>query len=132
MNEQGYYRVSVKGIVTQDDGRILLTREDNDMWEMLGGELDHDEDPIECLKREIHEETGLEVTYVSPQPKYFLTAHRLDGVTYTANIIYEIKLKNLEFTPSDECQELRFFNVDEMKAVKLFPNVKKLLELLDR
>ena len=47
-----------------------------------------------------------------------------------ANIIYEIKLKDLNFTPSDECQELRFFSKEDMKQVKLFPNVEKLLEQL--
>ena len=51
MNEPCYYRISVKGIVIDDQGRILLSREDNGMWEMLGGGLDHDEDPIVGLKR---------------------------------------------------------------------------------
>lgn len=53
MNEQCYYRVSVKGIVINEDGKILLSREDNGKWEMLGGGLDHDEDPIDGLRREI-------------------------------------------------------------------------------
>lgn len=132
MNDQNYYRVSVKGIVINDDGRILLSREDNGMWELLGGGLDHGEDPMVGLKREIHEETGLVVTYVSPEPKYFVTCQRLNSEYYTANVIYEIKLKDLHFTPSDECQELRFFNADEMRQVQLFPNVQELLKLLEK
>lgn len=131
MNSQNYYRVSVKGIVVDDMGRILLSREDNGMWEMLGGVLDHDEEPITCLKREIGEETGLTVTDVSRSPKYFVTSKRKDADTYIANVIYEIKLNDLNFTPSDECQELRFFSINEMKQVQLFPNVKALLKLLE-
>jgi 8-oxo-dGTP diphosphatase len=132
MNEQCYYRVSVKGIVINDEGKILLSREDNGKWEMLGGGLDHDEDPIECLRREILEETGLRVTYVSPSPKYFVTAPRLGSATttYMANVIYEIQLESLEFIASDECQELRFFSIEEMAQVELVPNVQKLLEIL--
>ena len=132
MNEQCYYRVSVKGIVIDDDGRILLSREDNGKWEMLGGGLDHDEDPVAGLKREIFEETGLKVTHVSPSPKYFITSPRIGTTmtTYMANVVYEIKLENLNFVPSDECQELRFFSKDEMARVELFPNVQKLLEIL--
>jgi 8-oxo-dGTP pyrophosphatase MutT (NUDIX family) len=132
MNEQCYYRVSVKGIVIDERGRILLSKEDNGMWEMLGGGLDHGEDPISCLEREIKEETGLEVTFVSESPKYFVTSARLGQTitTYMANVIYEIKLKNLDFVASDECQELRFFSKEEMQEVKLFPNVQKLLEQL--
>lgn len=132
MDEQCYYRVSVKGIVIDDDGRILLSREDNGKWEMLGGGLEHEEDPITGLKREIFEEAGLKVTSVSRQPKYFVTAPRVSTrpQTYLANIVYEITLENLDFTPSDECQELRFFSKAEMAEVDLFPNVEELLKLL--
>lgn len=134
MNEQCYYRVSVKGIVIDDKGKILLSREDNGKWEMLGGGLDHGEEPIAGLKREIFEETGLKVTYVSPSPIYFITSPRVSTVptTYMANVVYEIKLENLNFVPSDECQELRFFSKEEMSRVELFPNVQKLLEALQK
>lgn len=132
MNEQCYYRVSIKGIAIDADGRILLSREDNGKWEMLGGGLDHGEDPIVGLKREIMEETGLEVTSVSASPKYFITSPRFNtaNTTYMANVIYEITLKDLNFIPSDECQELRYFSLEDMEAVDLFPNVQKLLALL--
>lgn len=131
MNDASYYRVSVKGLVIDETGRFLLAKEDNGMWELLGGGLDHDEDPILGLKREIYEETGLEVTEVSTSPKYFVTTKRLGHDTFIANAIYEIKLKDLSFTPSDECQELKFFNVEEAREVELFANVEKLLEVYD-
>lgn len=126
MNQQNYYRVSVKGIVIDEDGRVLLAREDNGKWEMLGGGLDHGENPIDCLKREIHEETGLVVTSVSPHPIYFVTAPRLGHDSYVANVVYRIELADLNFTSSDECQELRFFSADDMDQVELFPNVQEL------
>lgn len=131
MDKQCYYRVGIKGIVIDEQNRILLTKEDNGKWEMLGGGLEHGEDPIDCLRREIKEEAGLEVTYISPSPKYFLTAARI-GTTpgYVANIIYEIRLKDLDFIPSDECLELKFFTLEDMEKVDLFPNVQKLLTIL--
>lgn len=127
MNSPCYYRVSVKGIAIDETGRFLLSREENGAWELLGGGLDHGEDPLVCLRREIHEETGLEVTYISPTPKYFVTCRRRNAETYIANIIYEIKLHDLNFTPSDECQELRHFNVEEARQLELFPNVTAFL-----
>lgn len=130
MNEQCYYRVSIKGIVIDDEGRILLSREDNGNWEMLGGGLDHGEDPRACLKREIAEETGLVVTWISDAPKYFLTSKRDGHDTYMANVIYEIKVADLDFTPSEECQELRFFSAQEIAKLEVFPNVRELLKLL--
>jgi 8-oxo-dGTP diphosphatase len=129
MNEPSYYRISVKGLVVDDTGRFLLSKEDNGKWELPGGGLDHGEDPLVGLQREITEETGLEVTFVSPTPKYFITARRLGSDTFVANVIYEIKLKNLDFTPSDECQELRYFTVEEARQVDLFPNIERFLEV---
>lgn len=131
MNAECYYRISIKGIAIDETGRFLLSKEDNGKWELLGGGLDHGEDPIAGLKREIMEETGLEVTYVSPAPKYFLTVQREGHETFIANVIYEIKLKDLDFVPSDECQELRFCSVEEARELELFPNVRKLLDLFD-
>lgn len=127
MNEPCFYRVSVKGTVIDDQNRILLTRESDGTWDMLGGGLDHGEDPIACLKREIHEETGLTVTKVWPEPKYFVTAHKASNNIYIANVVYRIELESLDFTPSDECQELRFFGIEELRGLKLAPNVQKIL-----
>lgn len=129
MNEPCFYRVSVKGIVIDDTGRILLARE-GDKWEMLGGGLDHGEDPKKCLAREIFEETGLKVTSTSEQPIYFLTSSNINNTAFVANAVYQITLENLDFKPSKECEELRFFSANEMQHVKLFPNVQKLLEII--
>lgn len=131
MNNPCYYRISVKGVAIDETGRFLLSKEDNGKWELLGGGLEHSEDPVTCLKREIHEETGLIVTYVSPAPKYLITAKRYGHDVYLANVIYEIKLKDLNFKPSDECQELRHFNVEEARKLDLFPNVTKFLDDFD-
>lgn len=130
MNEPCFYRVSVKGLVQDSQGRILLAREDNGLWDLIGGGLEHNENPIDGLKREIKEETGLEVVDVSVSPKYFLTADRYGHDDFTANVIYEVTLKNLDFTPSDECQELRYFSLAELRDIPLYPNVTKLIEIL--
>jgi 8-oxo-dGTP diphosphatase len=127
-----YYRVSIKGIVVDSEKRILLSLEENGKWEMLGGGLEHGEDYKSCLKREIKEETGLDITYIEPSPSYFLTSKREDRPEeYVANIIYKIELANLNFMPSDECQELRFFSLDEIKKLDLFPNVRQLIKVLE-
>jgi 8-oxo-dGTP diphosphatase len=129
MNDQNHFRVSVKGIAVDETGRFLLAKEDNGMWELLGGGLDHSEDPIAALKREFKEETGLEVIEVSATPKYFVTAPKVGREGFVANVIYEVKLKNLDFTPSDECVELRFFNVEEAQKEELFPQVAEFIKV---
>lgn len=130
MNEPCFYRVSVKGIVIDDQNRILLARESDGTWDMLGGGLDHDENPITCLKREIQEETGLTVTKVWAEPKYFVTAYKEVNDVYIANVVYQIELADLDFTPSDECEEIRFFSVQELSGLQLLPNMQKLAQKL--
>lgn len=131
MDNACYYRVSIKGLVIDQTGRFLLTKENNGKWELPGGGLEHGEDPYSGLKREIKEETGLEVIQVSTSPKYFITARRQGHDTYIANVIYEIKLKDLDFVASDECQDLRFFNIDEARRENIFPNVEKFLDVFN-
>lgn len=131
MNDKNHYRVSIKGIALDETGRFLLTKEDNGQWELLGGGLDHNENPKDCLMREIKEETGLEITWISAAPKYFVTAPKVGREGYVANVIYEIKLKDLNFTPSDECVELRFFNKEEAEKENLFPQVEEFIKIFN-
>ena len=49
--------------VLAHDGRILLTRLSyTKVWTLPGGGIDHGEDPLDAVRREVHEETGLPLT----------------------------------------------------------------------
>ena len=49
--------------VLAHDGRILLTRlSSTKVWTLPGGGIDHGEDPVDAVRREVHEETGLPLT----------------------------------------------------------------------
>lgn len=118
-----YYRVSAKALILDEQNRFLLCREDNDMWEHPGGGIDYGETAHECLVREIREEMDLEVTSIAEQPSYFVTAQNLDG-SWKVNVFYKTTVKNLEFTPSEECEEIRFVNLEEAAKMKLHPVAK--------
>jgi 8-oxo-dGTP pyrophosphatase MutT (NUDIX family) len=55
------FPVSVKGVAVQD-GKVLLLENERNEWELPGGKLELGEDPIDCVVREISEETGWHVT----------------------------------------------------------------------
>ena len=126
-----YYRVSVKALILDNEGRFLLCLDHSGKWELPGGGLDHGEDVKEGLKREIKEEMGLETTHISDQPSYFLTVLDQEKNEWIGNIFYITRLKNLDFTPSDECLEYRFFNGEHALKENLFENVEKFIELYE-
>jgi ADP-ribose pyrophosphatase YjhB (NUDIX family) len=126
-----YYRVSIKGLILDETRtKFAIVLEDNGWWELPGGGMDWPERPEECLRREIQEEMGLEVNEINPQPSYFLVGENMKGVR-SINVVYEIKVKDLNFTKSEECLEMKFVSPEEVKTMHAFRNVKELAEMFD-
>ena len=125
--KQAWYRISVKALITNENWDFLLIKEDNWVWDFPGGWLDHGENPIACLNRELKEEMGLNVISVEKKPEYFITAHKPKSKTrpWIANIFYKVKVENLDFTSSEECVEIWFFNKETVKKIDVLINVKE-------
>jgi 8-oxo-dGTP diphosphatase len=130
-----FYRLSVKGIVVRD-GKALLVRESDEVsgkWELPGGGLDFGEDIKAGIKREVEEEMKLKVKKIADKPTYLWTYKygpnsRKIGWYYVLVLIYQIELESLDFTPSAECIEIKFFSKEEMKKL---PMNKQMIQLPD-
>lgn len=62
MTNAALHSVSVAAVVVDDSGRALLVRRrDNGHWEPPGGILELGEDILQGLRREVAEETGLDI-----------------------------------------------------------------------
>ncbi len=128
----GFYRVSIKGLIldeTKEKFAVIL--EDNGWWELPGGGLDWGEKPHDCLIRELKEEMGLTVTEVKPFPSYHLIGKNMKD-NWTLNLIYEIEVEDLNFTPSEECQEIKFISPKEIDSLNAFRSVRELGALFDK
>lgn len=125
-----FYRVSVKALVVDSSHKFLLVREDNGLWELPGGGLDFGENPQEGLRRELLEEMALEAKSISDKPEYFFPAINPKG-HYIVNAVYQTVLFHLDFVPSPECREIRFFSPVEVFAIKewMYPNVLEFARL---
>ncbi len=56
------HSVSVAAVVVDDTDRVLvIQRSDNGAWQLPGGILELDETPEDGMRREVREETGVEV-----------------------------------------------------------------------
>lgn len=124
------YRISVKAIIKDESGRVLLGREKDGAWELPGGGLEHGENPKEALAREILEETGFAVEWMSDQPVAFWTINKEVGsptLKWFAFVAYEVKVSG-EFKPNhdtnDEIEEIRYVTREEAKSLQLHDNTK--------
>lgn len=67
------YRVAIKGLIKNADGKILMVRERAKTWDLPGGGLDHHEQIIPALEREFEEELGVKVKVTSSAPQVYPT-----------------------------------------------------------
>ncbi len=125
-----FYRISIKALVLNEEKRFLLSKEDNGFWELPGGGMEFKEKPQECLKREIMEEMGVQTTFIAEKPAYFLTAIGMSGI-WVSNVIYLTRLKDLNFTPSRECVETKFFTKEEAGQKDIYRSVQEFIKLYD-
>jgi len=113
-----FYRLSIKALILNEEGRFLLCRENIGQWELPGGGLEFGESPRDGIVREMKEEMWLEVTSVAEKPSYFLTCFQNE--MWRGNVLYETQVKNLDFIASEECEEIWFFTPEEALRLPLF------------
>lgn len=124
---------AICALVLDEAGRILLGRRAHEpsagKWDILGGFMDEFEQPLDTLRRELREETGLEV-----EPRRFVGAvsdrYGPSG-NATLNLCWTAEVVSGEPEPADDVAELRWFAPDELPPAGelAFPNTSSLLAL---
>ena len=106
---QSKFTVSVTGILTNDEGEVLLLDHwfrPKSGWGPPGGFVDRGEQPEAALRREIMEETSLNVANV--QLIRTRTFKRHVEIIFTAKAVGEARVT------SSEIRSLKWFKIDEM------------------
>ena len=116
-------QVGVKVLLKNKEGKFLLLKRNRekypemptmDLWDIVGGRIVIGTPLLENLKREVKEETGLDLVdtpkLVAAQDILRLSAKHVVRLTYTATIEGEPKL-------DDDHVDYDWFTVEEMKKL---------------
>ena len=108
----------MSALVVDDRDHLLLGRRavepDARLWDTLGGFLEEGEHPLDALRRELREETGLSV---EPGPfvgVFMDTYGEGDDAPAVLNLVWEATAGPGEPTAADDVTELRWFARDDL------------------
>ena len=116
------FPVSVKAIII-DDNKILCLKNERNEWDFPGGKINFNEDVEECLKREVKEETNLDINNLKTLKPFNLKFNDVPVfiVVYSAEISCDSSI-----TISYEHSEYNFFSKSEIKNLDMSQNYKDL------
>lgn len=111
-----YYRISVKALVFDAEGRLLVVKNDEGGWEIPGGGWEHKESLQECLARELKEELRAGIKQTGD-----VTLH-YRGTTSSGypklSLAVPVSLDGGELTPDDDIIEAKYVTKDEFLNLK--------------
>ena len=114
---------TASAVIAGDDERLLLSRRASEpfagKWDLPGGFLEEREHPLDCLRRELREEAGIEFS-----AERFLGAwidrygHGPNAVA-TLNLYWSVSVAAGTPEAADDVAELRWFAADEVPEDEL-------------
>jgi 8-oxo-dGTP diphosphatase len=108
-------RVDAAGGLVERDGRVLLVhRPRYDDWTLPKGKLDPGESFEDAALREVEEETGVRCTIGRELPS---ARYEVNGRPKLVRYWLMAPQTELEFTPNDETDAIRWVTPDEARAL---------------
>jgi len=106
---QRKFTVSVAAIIFNEKGEVLLldhVLRPVSSWDIPGGFLEHHEQPVDAVRRELFEETGIEL--------YDVELIRVRTINRHIEILFRAETTGTASVKSREIHAVRWFKADEM------------------
>ena len=110
--------VAAGGIILNEENKVLLVKNPRKGWEYPGGEIENGETIIDGLKREIKEESGIDVEVANVVGIYSNTKKKkgFNGVKVIPTIVtidFICRYVSGKLTMSNESDDVRWFAIEE-------------------
>ena len=124
------FQVFAAGVIFDQDNKILLvkiTYQRFHPWGLPGGSLNYGESPENAVKREVWEETGLDVEI---KRLLLVKTWSPDRV----GLYYLCEITGGEVRPTDEVSEAGYFSLDDLPDVRLvdMDMIKQLYKMVEQ
>jgi ADP-ribose pyrophosphatase YjhB (NUDIX family) len=105
-----FYRVSIKAIIRNKKGEVLLVKEEGGTWSLPGGGMDHGETAKEALAREMYEEALITADFtesiVGIGPRFVK-----DRQAWLLWVVYELELPAVfTYGKGEDADEVAFID----------------------
>jgi len=130
-DEKYFYRVSIKGLVFDKENRLMFLKEENGLWDLPGGSMEHGETFQQTLVREIKEEMGVECEIIDKEPVAIWSGESKPG-TFRIWIAFRIKLLTNNFVKSNEYADYQFLDTSEFSKIQLRFGTKELISFIEK
>ena len=97
-------------------------------WDLPGGFLETEEKPEEGLRRELHEELGVEITDVSFLGIFADRYGEGEKMEITFNVYYRARIASGDPTPASDIADARWFNAASLPEHMAFESNEKALD----
>lgn len=126
-------KVEIRGFLLNEEDKILMVKEKFDIgkWSIPGGWADIGFSPSEVMKKEMKEETGLDVEVQKVLAIYDKRFHKHPkNLYYTYTIVFLCKRIGGDFSSTFEIEDVNYFDIDNLPSLSevriLEEQIKKL------